>query len=288
MYNKLFTSILDSSIWLEPTPTRIVWVTLLAAMDEDGFVRMATVENLAKRAIVTIEEAEAAAKTLESPDRNCPEQERQGRRIERVDGGWMVLNSKKYRDIVNREKEKEQTRLRVARHRAKAPGNAHVTVANEKVTVSEATSASEADHYHRDSRTVLHLLNETSGRSFRETDPNLTFISSRLREPGVDLSGVRKMIERQCKRWKGTEQAEYLRPETLFNKTKFDGYYAARNEPIHEHEIHQRVNPRLEGVSRNPINDYAAGAKRKIERQDAERLAQQVAETSEQPPSKAP
>jgi uncharacterized protein YdaU (DUF1376 family) len=45
-------------------------------------------------------------------------------------------------------------------------------------------------------------------------------------------------------------------------------------------KTYQRPNPRLEGVSRNPINDYAAGAKRKIERQDAERLARQMAEAA--------
>ena len=48
----------------------------------------------------------------------------------------------------------------------------------------------------------------------------------------MDIEGVKKMIVRQCKRWKGTEMAEYLRPETLFNKTKFDGYYAARDLPV--------------------------------------------------------
>ena len=39
MYNKLFTKILDSSIWLAPDSARIVWLTFLAAMDEDGVVR---------------------------------------------------------------------------------------------------------------------------------------------------------------------------------------------------------------------------------------------------------
>ena len=42
------------------------------------------------------------------------------------------------------------------------------------------------------------------------------------------------MIDRQVKRWKGTTQEEYLRPQTLFGKEKFDGYYAARNQPISE------------------------------------------------------
>lgn len=141
MYNKLFTSILDSSIWLESTPTRIVWVTLLAAMDETGFARFATVSNVALRARVTEDEAKTAIESLESPDRLCPEQEHEGRRIERVDGGWYVLNSKKYRDIVNRETEREQTRIRVARCRAKKAKNTDVTVCNDvkqKVTPSEA------------------------------------------------------------------------------------------------------------------------------------------------------
>lgn len=88
--------------------------------------------------------------------------------------------------------------------------------------------------YHKDSRTVLHLLNEAAGRHYRETDANLKFISARLSEPGVDLGGMRQMIGRQCKKWNGTNMADYLRPETLFNKTKFDGYYAARQEPINE------------------------------------------------------
>lgn len=86
--------------------------------------------------------------------------------------------------------------------------------------------------YHKDSRTALHILNEASGKHFRETDANLTVISARLREPEVTIDGVRVMIERQCKRWKDTPQSEYLRPETLFGKTKFDGYYAAKDLPI--------------------------------------------------------
>lgn len=88
------------------------------------------------------------------------------------------------------------------------------------------------DIYHKDSRAALHWLNEKSGHHYRETDVNLGFISARLKEKGVDIEGVKKMIERQCRRWLGTSQAEYLRPQTLFNATKFDGYYAAKDEPV--------------------------------------------------------
>lgn len=136
MYNKLFTKILDSSVWLEPTPTRIVWLTFIAAMDEDGFADFAAVANVAHRARVTVEEAQAAIECLEGPDQVSPGQEHEGRRIERVVGGWMVINSDKYRSIVSRAVRQEQTRERVRRFRERKR-NAVVTHANDSVTPSE-------------------------------------------------------------------------------------------------------------------------------------------------------
>ena len=60
MYNKLFTRILDSSIWLEDSDTRIVWIMLLAVMDQDGFCRFASPANIARRARVSPAAAVAA------------------------------------------------------------------------------------------------------------------------------------------------------------------------------------------------------------------------------------
>lgn len=142
VYNKLFTKILDSSIWLEDMPTRVVWMTLLAAQDEDGFCQFASVANLAHRARVSPEEGRAACACLESPDENSSDPDNEGRRIERVSGGWIVLNGPKYRDLVTREAAKEKTRVRVARFRAKRDGggNGEVTQGNDSVTPSEAVS----------------------------------------------------------------------------------------------------------------------------------------------------
>jgi hypothetical protein len=123
MYNKLFARILDSSIWLEPTSTRIVWITLLAAMDQDGFARFAALENLASRARVNTEQARKAVEALEAPDPNSSNPDHEGRRIERVPGGWMVLNAETHRAIFKRDVELEQNRIRVARHRAKKASN---------------------------------------------------------------------------------------------------------------------------------------------------------------------
>lgn len=119
MYNKLFTSILDSSIWLEEPTTKVVWVTLIAAMNEDGFAHFSAPQNLANRAVLSLEDTLAAIKILESPDPNSADQDHEGRRIERVPGGWIVLNAKKYRDIATRAIAREKVRERVARHRWK-------------------------------------------------------------------------------------------------------------------------------------------------------------------------
>src|SRR6266436_2297000 len=117
MYNRLFTKILDSSIWLEPDSTRIVWITLLAAMDQDGYAHFSALENLAARAHVSLAKAKKAIECFESPDPNSENLANEGRRITRVPGGYMVLNADDYRKKFTREIEREQTRVRVAKFR---------------------------------------------------------------------------------------------------------------------------------------------------------------------------
>ena len=147
MYNKLFTSILDSSIWLEEPATKVVWITLLAAMDEDGFAHFAAVKNLANRAVLTLEDTEGAVKVLESPDPNSSDSDHEGRRIERVPGGWIVLNARKYHNATTRAIAKQKTRERVTRFRQKKriesqvkfPCNAGVT--SQPISTSENATA---------------------------------------------------------------------------------------------------------------------------------------------------
>lgn len=146
MYNRLFTKILDSSIWLEPDSTRIVWITLLAAMNEDGYAHFSALENLASRAHVSKAKAQKAIDKFESPDPNSENLANEGRRIERVPGGYLVLNAKFYREKFSREIEKEQTRVRVQRYREKKAKCNDVTVTKALHTVSPASaSASSSD-----------------------------------------------------------------------------------------------------------------------------------------------
>ncbi len=117
MYTKLFEKIVDSSIWMESAPTCKVWITLLATKKSDHIARYGSVANLSRRAGLTLEETEEAVRVLESPDPHRPDQEFEGRRIERVPDGWFVLNGEKYQSLKTAEELRERDRERLKRWR---------------------------------------------------------------------------------------------------------------------------------------------------------------------------
>lgn len=115
-YVKIYESILDSSVWAEPAPTRCVWLAMLAMCDADGKVE-ASPSGLARRANVSMAECRTATEALEGPDLESKSPEWGGRRIEKVEGGWLILNYKKYREL--RSPRQIQTADRQARFRAR-------------------------------------------------------------------------------------------------------------------------------------------------------------------------
>lgn len=80
--------------------------------------------------------------------------------------------------------------------------------------------------YLTESKEVLAFLNDKSGKHFREVDANLGHIQARLKS-GIDVQTCKTLIARKVRDWTPKpEMAPYLRPETLFNKTKFETYLA--------------------------------------------------------------
>ena len=130
-YTKLAASILHSSIWSEDDRTRIVWITLLAMANQHGEV-LASIPGVARMAGVPIADAETALRRFLSPDPYSRTPDKEGRRLEAIDGGWLLVNHAKYRAAFSRDDQKAKTAERVARHRAKAkpvtPEALHVTV----------------------------------------------------------------------------------------------------------------------------------------------------------------
>ena len=120
-WTKLLSSITDSSVWSEDDKTLRVWIAMMAMADRDGYV-WASVDGLARRAMVTEEQAAAALLTFESPDPKSRSKEHEGRRIETVDRGWLLLNHTRFRDMRDEDehRKKERERKRAQRAAAKA------------------------------------------------------------------------------------------------------------------------------------------------------------------------
>ncbi len=134
---KLDTGILDSSLWSEPAQTCKCWVTLLAMMDATGLVR-STAPGIAKRAHLTLKQTTTALETFESPDKHSRSLNDEGRRIKRVDGGYQVINSEKYRKFDYTAAE------RMKRHRERVTRNGRietVTLRKQKQKQKEEGSA---------------------------------------------------------------------------------------------------------------------------------------------------
>jgi hypothetical protein len=115
-YAKLFSSILDSTIWRESDHVRLVWITMIAMADKNSVVE-ASIPGLADRAKVSVENCEDALKRLKAPDKYSRTQEHEGRRIEDVEGGWFLFNHGKYRDLVTIQEKRKQDAERARRYR---------------------------------------------------------------------------------------------------------------------------------------------------------------------------
>lgn len=74
---------------------------------------------------------------------------------------------------------------------------------------------------------VLDYLNAKAGRSYQPVKANLSMIGARLAE-GASVADCKAVIDAKVAQWlNDAKMAEYLRPETLFNATKFASYMGA-------------------------------------------------------------
>jgi hypothetical protein len=95
-WTKLFSSIVTSSVWCEDNTTFRVWIALLALSDREGIVE-GSLPGLASLCRLSVAETATALEKLSSPDPHSRSSEHEGRRIEKIEGGWKVLNYEKYR-----------------------------------------------------------------------------------------------------------------------------------------------------------------------------------------------
>ena len=71
--------------------------------------------------------------------------------------------------------------------------------------------------------TVISHLNELAGTRYRPTKADtIKVITARLKE-GYTVDDLRLVVSYKCDEWMGTDMQKYLRPETLFRPSKFEG-----------------------------------------------------------------
>lgn len=92
---------------------------------------MGSVPGLAHLARVSVDECEVALNKFMQPDPYSRTLTAEGRRIEKIDGGWLLINHSKYRRMASKDDMKErnaerQSRFR-KRHRDSNESNASVT-----------------------------------------------------------------------------------------------------------------------------------------------------------------
>lgn len=117
-FTKLDERIVQSSIMMESPETFKVWITLLALCKEDGIAECSPVylESVCR---IPIDKILEAIKRLSGPDELSRSINDNGSRIRRVDGGFEIINYKKYREESLRSAEAERKRL--YRERSKCP-----------------------------------------------------------------------------------------------------------------------------------------------------------------------
>lgn len=179
VYVKLFGSILDSSIWAEDHATVRIFITLLAMADKHGAIH-AVESGLARRANATLEETRAALKKLEAPDLETSTQEYGGRRVERVEGGWILLNYEKYREIRTDDQLKAAARQRRAYYKKRETSRTSRTEAEAEADAdaeTPKTTALSRDRRSGDRRTP------GKGLAVKETGD---WVSEAIKEAGAE------------------------------------------------------------------------------------------------------
>ena len=210
--------ILSSSIWCERPHVKLVWLTLLVLCDLDGYVG-ASVPGIASAAGVSLAEAQEALALFMAPDRHSRTEANEGRRLEKVERGFRVLNFRQHLDLLSVER--ARARERVRRFREKKRGrkslptlqDAPVTAGNvtgnagsreqvignsEEGENGSANSAPAKPSIEDYGRAILEVWRERKGNPDQGISPSEFMVVRRWYDAGIPVRVV-AMGLRQCR-----------------------------------------------------------------------------------------
>lgn len=155
--------------------------------------------------------------------------------IEIVDDIIHLEAWEKWQSVDKLSEIREKNRKRVAKHREKkrlAAGNADCNVTG-NITVAlgnaididtDKEKEEEPDKNKELYIAIVSYLNEAAGTNYKPTsEQTKKLIRGRLAE-GYTLEDFKRVIDAKCADWLGSEYEKFLRPSTLFQSSKFEGY----------------------------------------------------------------
>ncbi len=102
-------------------------------------------------------------------------------------------------------------------------GKPNVTDSKKKKTNKSPFEKLEQEQQDELKRIIEHLNNRIGTKYSAQTKDTVTKYT-KLKSLGYTEEDFKTVIEKKAKEWIGTEYAKYLRPQTLFQESKFDGY----------------------------------------------------------------
>ena len=251
MYGKLFEHMYDGTLATRgPWQALVTFQQLIILADKRGDVDM-THEAISRRTTIPLEIIQQGIQALEQPDSASRSPALEGRRIVRLsenrEWGWNVVNYGHYRKIRSQDERREYMRnyQRKRREAVNREVNTSTTdIQNQPIAVSSrqyAASRKNKDKTNvglspdpakqlknsklrQDAADVIAFLNAKAGRNFETNGANADHVVARLKE-GATVDDCRAIIALKAREWSGDEKmVKYLRPETLFNRTKFATY----------------------------------------------------------------
>jgi uncharacterized phage protein (TIGR02220 family)/predicted phage replisome organizer len=199
----------------------IVWFKILCLAgkcNEDGFLMISreipyTEEMMAKYFRMDIGIIQRSLETFQNLGM-----------IEIIDSIYMVSNWMKYQNASELEHIRNINKARQQRYRDKQK----LLLEQKKHNVTNNVTNNEfcsicnmlyVDVY----KDIINYLNTKSNSNYKyTTKKNQTLIHARCEE-GFGIDDFKKVIDKKCAEWLGTDWEKYLRPETLFG-TKFEAY----------------------------------------------------------------
>lgn len=222
----------DPNLSMCSPATRGIWMDLICAMHENDRSGIVTgpLVGLARLCRCSPEEMKISLEELKDTKTAC------------------VTDHHKKITVTNRRmeresKERKNNKIRQAKFRKQEKkadvtekSRLHSSSSSSSSVLKTSMSGSEPDElppekqkskpngYSRQATEIIDFLNEKAGRSYRPVSTNLELVIARMKE-GYEIQDFKSVIARKVREWSGDEKmAKFLRPATLFNKTKFAQY----------------------------------------------------------------